>query len=110
MEQVDKMLLPAVVRMCATSLECLRNYNNTLIMSQLAVMVSTCRLTTFVLDFTDHGKLVVADAAKFGGVLAQCPAPEHLELMAIKFDRNATAFDVVARGLTQCTSLTLLRF
>ena len=73
-------------------------------------MVSTCRLTTVVLDFTDRGKLAVADTAKFGGVLTQCPAPEHLELMAIKFDRNATAFDVVARGLTQCTSLTLLRF
>ena len=30
--------------------------------------------------------------------------------MDIKFDRNAAAFDVVARGLTQCTSLTFLRF
>ena len=79
-------------------------------MSELAVMVSTCRLTTLVLDFTGHGKLTVADTAKFGGVLAQCPALEHLELMVIKFDRNTSVFDVVARGLTQCTSLTFLRF
>ena len=110
MEQVDKMLLPVVVRMCDTSWECLRNYTNTLIMSELGVMVSTCLLTTVVLDFTGHNKLTVADAAKFGGVLTQCPPLEHLEIMAIKFDRNAAAFDVVARGLTQCTSLTFLRF
>ena len=57
-------------------------------MSDLVAMVSTCRLTTLVLDFTGRGKLAVADAAKFGGVLAQCQTLEHLELMIIKFDRN----------------------
>ncbi len=57
------------------------------------------------------GRLSDVDAAKLGGVLAQCPALEHLELIGIRFDRTqAAAFDVVARGLTQCTSLTHLRF
>ena len=42
MEQVDKMLLSVVVCMRVTSLECLRNCTNTLIMSEFAVMVSTC--------------------------------------------------------------------
>ena len=75
-------------------------------------MVSSCCLTTLVLDFTMWGKgrLSDADAAKLGGVLTQCPALEHLELMGITFDRtNAFAFDVVTRGLTQSTSLTHLR-
>ena len=74
------------------------------------MILSTCRLTTVVLDFGVCGKLTVADVSKLGEVLSQCPALEHLELMAITFDRtNAAAFDVVARGLTQCTSLTHLR-
>ena len=65
MEQVDKMLLSAVVCMCDNSLEYLRNCTNTLIMSEFVVMVSTCHLTTVVLDFTGRGKLAVADVAKF---------------------------------------------
>ena len=70
------------------------------------MILSTCRLTTVVLDFGVCGKLTVADVSKLGEVLSQCPALEHLELMSITFDRtNAAAFDVVARGLTQCTCL-----
>ena len=95
MEQVDKMLLPFVVCMCATSWECLRNCTNTLIMSELATMVSTCLLTTVVLDFTGHGKLAVADAAKFEGVLSQCPALE--QLMDIKFDSYTVCVCVYER-------------
>ena len=72
-------------------------------------MVSTCRLTTVVLDFRGVGKVTVVDAVKLGGVLEQCSALEHFELMVITFDRtNAGAFDVVTRGLTQHTSLTHL--
>ena len=66
-------------------------------MSDLAAMVSACRLTTVVLDFTDHGKLSVADAAKFGGVLTQCPALEHLEVMSIKFNSYTVCVCVCER-------------
>ena len=60
-------------------------------------MVSTCRLTTVVLDFTGLGKLTVADTAKFGGVLAQSPVLEHLEFMAIKFDSYTVCVCVCVR-------------
>ena len=66
-------------------------------MSKLVAIVSTCRLTTVVLDFTGQGKLTVEDATKFGGVLAQCPTLEHLELMTIKFDSYTVCVCVCVR-------------
>ena len=67
-EQVDKMLLSAVVRLRTTFWGCKRNITNDLIMNELTAMVSTCRLTTLVFDFTMWGKgrLSDADAAKLG--------------------------------------------
>jgi hypothetical protein len=52
-EQVDKMLLPAVVRLRTTFWGCTRNYSNELINYELTAMVSTCHRTTLVLDFWD---------------------------------------------------------
>jgi hypothetical protein len=51
-EQVDKMLLPTVVRLRTTFWGCKRNITNERIMNELISMVSTCRLTTLVFDFT----------------------------------------------------------
>jgi hypothetical protein len=78
-EQVDKMLLPAVVRLRTTFWGCTRNYSHELINCELAAMVSTCQRTTLVLDFTGRLSWDKADAAKLGGVLAGCPALEHIE-------------------------------
>ena len=64
-------------------------------------------------SFTRCWKLSDTDSAKLGGVLTQCPALDHLEIVGIRFDNdrtNTSVFDVVARGLTQCASLTHLRF
>ncbi len=44
-------------------------------------MVSTSHLTTLVLDFTGLLSWDKTDAAKLGGVLAGCPALEHIELV-----------------------------
>jgi hypothetical protein len=57
-EQVDKMCLTAVVRLSTGiySWESLRNNTNELIIFELIAMVSTCRLTTVVLDFGGRGK------------------------------------------------------
>ena len=55
-EQVDKMLMSAVVRLRTTFWDCQRNITNDHIMNEITVMVSTCRLTTLVLDFTMWGK------------------------------------------------------
>ena len=95
-EQLDKMRLPAIVRL-RTGISykaSLRLGTNTLIMSDLTNMVSKCLLTTVVLDFSGRGTLAVADASKFGEVLAQCPQLEHVELMDLKFqlERRNDAF------------------
>ena len=68
-EQVDKMLLPVVVRLRTTS-------------------------------FTRCWKLSDTDSAKLGGVLTQCPALDHLEIVGIRFDNdrtNTSVFDVVVK-------------
>ena len=86
-EQLDKMRLPAIVRL-RTGISykaSLRLGTNTLIMSDLTNMVSKCLLTTVVLDFSGRGftrsnwakrdgELTCADVARFARVLAQCPA------------------------------------
>ena len=97
-QQLDKMRLPAIVRL-RTGISykaSLRLGTNTLIMSDLTNMVSKCLLTTVVLDFsgrgdksrsnwTSLGELTCADVARFARVLAQCPALQQLELTDIWF-------------------------
>ena len=70
-EQVDKILLPAVVHLCTTFLGCKRTIANDLIMNELTVMVSTCLLTTLVIHFTmwDKGRMSDEDTVKLGGIV-----------------------------------------
>ncbi len=78
-ESVDKMRLPAVVRLSRSF--CCDTRNGTgeakleFVFMKLAAMTAWCQITTLELS-----KCKGQDAESFAGVLAQCPALVHLDL------------------------------
>jgi Ran GTPase-activating protein (RanGAP) involved in mRNA processing and transport len=80
-EVVDKMRLPAVVRLSRSFWDDARNGTEEakleLVLRQLAAMTARCLITT--LELPDC-KMKGQDAERLAGVLAQCPALAHLDL------------------------------
>jgi Ran GTPase-activating protein (RanGAP) involved in mRNA processing and transport len=104
-EVVDKMRLPAVVRLSKSFLRDARNGTKKekcqFVLRQLTVMTARCRITT--LDLSSCG-LQGQDAESLAGVLAQCPALEHLDLNH-NYDFGAAGPERLAGVLGQCTAL-----
>jgi hypothetical protein len=79
---VDKMLLPAVVRLSRSFWNDPRNgkgkEKRQFVLSQLTAMASRCRITT--LELRSCGMTGLSAAWLAGGVLAQCRALVHLDL------------------------------
>jgi hypothetical protein len=80
-EIVDKMRLPAVVRMSCSFWNDARNGKAAeklqLVVRQLPLMTGWCRITTLELP---ECEMEGHDGASLAGVLAQCPALAHLDL------------------------------
>jgi hypothetical protein len=80
-EVVDKMRLPAVVRLSRSFWGDARNgteeEKRQVVLRQLAAMTGWCRISTLALPCCD---MKGQDAERLAGVLAQCPALAHLDL------------------------------
>jgi hypothetical protein len=80
-EVVDKMRLPAVVRLSRSFWNDARNGTGEaklqFVLRQLAAMTAWCRITTLELP---NCKIIGQDAERLAEVLAQCPALAHLDL------------------------------
>ena len=79
---VDKMRLPAVVRLSRSFWDDTRNGTEKakpleFVLRQLAAMTGWCRISTLELPRCD---MKGQDADNLAGVLAQCPALAHLDL------------------------------
>ncbi len=105
-EVVDKMRLPAVVRLSwrfwATPAEKLQ-----FVMRQLPLITAWCRISTLALPRCDmRGQ----DAERLAGVLAQCPALAHLDLSVDRStgdygNYGAAGTERLLGGLAQCAAL-----
>ena len=107
-EAVDKMRLPAVVRLSRSFWADARNgmaaEKLQLLTRQLTLMSARCHIITLELsrcDMRGH------DAERLAGVLAQCPALAHLDLNC-NWNFGAAGAKGLARGLGQCAALTHL--
>jgi hypothetical protein len=104
-EVVDKMLLPAVVRLSRSFWNDALNgtvaERLTHIFVQLATMTVRCLITTLELPKCE---MKGPDAERLAGVLAQCPALAHLDLSGNSGFRAAGAARL-ARVLGQCREL-----
>jgi Ran GTPase-activating protein (RanGAP) involved in mRNA processing and transport len=107
-ELVDKMRLPAVVRLRRSFWDDARNGTDaeklTFVMRQLLVMTARCRITTLELP---RCEMKGQDAERLAGVLEQCPALTHLDLYRNQNFGPAGA-DRLAQVLTQCPALARL--
>jgi Ran GTPase-activating protein (RanGAP) involved in mRNA processing and transport len=103
-EVVDKMRLPAVVRLSrsfwifcnGTAAQKLQ-----LVMRQLTLMTGWCRITTLELPGCD---MKGEDEKRLAGVLAQCPALAHLDL-SDNYRFGAAGAEMLAGVLGQCREL-----
>jgi hypothetical protein len=81
-EVVDKMRLPAVVRLSRRLWDDARNGTAAeklpFVIRQLPLMTAWCRISTLELPSCD---IKGQDAERLAGVLAQCPALAHLDLI-----------------------------
>jgi hypothetical protein len=103
-ELVDKMRLPAVVRLSRSFWDDARNGTEEamleFVLRQLAAMTAWCRITTLELPKCE---MKGTDAERLAGVLAQCPALAHLDLRGNKI--GTAGAERLAGVLTQCTAL-----
>ena len=80
-ELVDKMRLPAVVRLSSSFWGDARNGTAAeklqVVMRQLPALTAQCRISTLELP---NCEMKGQDAERLAGVLAQCPALAHLDL------------------------------
>jgi hypothetical protein len=101
---VDKMRLPAVVRL-SRSFRDARNGTKRaklqFVFMQLAAITARCRITTLELLRCD---MKGQDVERFAGVLAQCPALAHLDLSG-NSDFGAAGAERLAGVLGQCREL-----
>ena len=104
-EVVDKMRLPAVVRLSRSFWDDTRNGTAAeklkFVMRQLALMTVWCRISTLELPRCD---MKGQDAERLAGVLAQCPALAHLDLSG-NSDLGAGGAASLAGVLGQCREL-----
>jgi hypothetical protein len=108
-EVVDKMRLPAVVRLSRRFWDDARNGTEEaklqFVLRQLTGMSAGCLITTIELpDCEMKGQ----DAERLAGVLAQCPALAHLDLSG-NSDFGAGGAASLAGVLAQCTALAHLK-
>jgi Ran GTPase-activating protein (RanGAP) involved in mRNA processing and transport len=103
-EVVDKMLLPAVVRLSRSFWDDARNGTAAeklqLVMRQLTLMTGWCRITTLELQECD---MEGQDAESLAGVLGQCQELVHLDLYSN--DIGEAGAERLAEVLGQCTAL-----
>ena len=104
-EVVDKMRLPAVVRLSRSFWGDARNGTKEakieFVLRQLAAMTARCRITTLELPKCEMKGQV---AERLAGVLAQCPALAHLDLSG-NSDFGAAGAERLAGVLGQCREL-----
>jgi hypothetical protein len=104
-EVVDKMRLPAVVRLSRSFWDDDRNgtgkATRQLVMRQLTLMTGWCRISTLELQECD---MKGRDAERLAGVLAQCPALAHLDLSE-NYYFGAGGAKRLAGVLGQCRAL-----
>jgi hypothetical protein len=104
-EAVDKMRLPAVVRLSRSFWYDARNGTNRakleFVLRELAAMTRRCHITSLELPEWDMGG---QDAERLAGVLAQCPALAHLALSG-NSDFGAGGGERLAGVLGQCREL-----
>jgi hypothetical protein len=99
-EVVDKMLLPAVVRLIRKFITHLDQELHETAMRQLPLMTAWCRISTLELNYCD---MKVQDVESLAGVVAQCPALVHLHLSDNQIgDAGA---ERLAGVLAQCPAL-----
>ena len=112
-EVVDKMRLPAVVRLsssfCADARNGMASEKLQLVIRQLTLMSARWHIITLELP---RCEMKGQDAERFAGVLAQCPALAHLDLQLDWRRRGnwigAGGAESLAGGLGQCAALTHL--
>jgi hypothetical protein len=104
-EVVDKMRLPAVVRLSRSFWDDSRNGTGNakrqFVLRQLAAMTSWCRISTLKLP---RCGMKGQDSERLAGVLAQCPALAHLDLSEY-YDFGAAGAERLAGVLGQCREL-----
>jgi Ran GTPase-activating protein (RanGAP) involved in mRNA processing and transport len=104
-EVVDKMRLPAVVRLRWSFWDDARNGTAAeklqVVMRQLAALTAQCRISTLELP---RCEMKGQDAERLAGVLAQCPALAHLDLRN-NFNFGAAGAESLAGVLGQCREL-----
>ena len=104
LEVVDKMRLPAVVRLSRSFWADARNGTAAeklqLVMRQLAVETARCRITTLELPECD---MKGQDAERLAGVLGQCRELVHLNLSGNSI--GAGGAESFAEVLAQCAAL-----
>ena len=104
-EVVDKMRLPAVVRLSRSFWDDARNGTGEakleFVLRQLAAMTAWCQITALELP---KCAMKGQDAERLAGVLAQCPALAHLDLSG-NSDFGAAESERLAGVLGQCREL-----
>jgi Ran GTPase-activating protein (RanGAP) involved in mRNA processing and transport len=100
-EVVDKMRLPAVVRLSRSFWDDARNGTDAeklqSVMRQLPLMTAWCRISTLALPRCDMAEILA-------GVLAKCPALAHLDL-SWNFNFGAAGAEMLSGVLGQCAAL-----
>ena len=103
-EVVDKMRLPAVVRLCRSVWRDSRNGTEKAklecVLRQFAALTARCLITAIELPKCE---MKGQDAERLAGVLAECPALAHLDLSG-NFDFGAAGAERLAGVLGQCRS------
>jgi hypothetical protein len=104
-ELVDKMLLPAVVRLSRGFWDDARNRTEAekrqFMFGQLTIMTAWCIISTLELPECD---MKGQEAERLAGVLAQCPALAHLDLSG-NYHFGAAGAERIAGVLGQCREL-----
>jgi hypothetical protein len=104
-EVVDKMRLPAVVRLSRRFWDDARTgtaaVKRQLVIRQLTLMTAWCRISTLELPRCD---MKGQDAVRFAGVLTQCQALAHLDLSR-NYNFGAGGAERLAGVLGQCREL-----
>jgi Ran GTPase-activating protein (RanGAP) involved in mRNA processing and transport len=104
-EVVDKMRLPAVVRLSRSFWGDARNGTFAeklqIVMRQLTLMTERCHISTLELPDCHMAR---QDAERLAGVLAQCPALAHLDLRG-NYSFGAAGAERLAGVLGQCREL-----
>ncbi len=104
-EAVDKMLLPAVVRLSRSFWDDTRNGTGEakleFVFMKLAAMTAWCQITTLELSKCE---MKGQDVESLAGVLAQCPALVHLDLCG-NYEFGAAGTESLGGVLGQCREL-----